>query len=431
MWNGSYASRSGAKFVTTGLFFCLFLVASAQAQTGFDVGICVHLADNPDMLPRQLSLIGEAGANSVRDDVHWSHVEPQKGHLIIPPGVDDLVNQALKANVQPLLILDYGNSFYDSGNKPVTPEALSAFARFAAFVVQHFKGRVHMYEMWNEWDDTTGGTRRGTPQEYARFLRVVYPAVKANDRSAVFLAGAISVGGLDFLSAMLSAGALGSFDALSIHSYNFSKHTRTADGWAQDMLATEAVIHRYTGGRDIPLYVSEMGWPTYSGPGGSSPKEAATLLAQMFLLARTMNFLKGIWWYNFRDDGFDESKVGDTFGLVDPNLKPKPAFVALKEVASIVREAWAVEALPTDSQSLHAVIFRLQGDKQVLALWNTSQAGVIQVRVIGSTPLQIQSVLSDNSDVHPIRASTTEQTLGVSDIPMLITGSKLSLKKSN
>jgi len=175
---------------------------------------------------RQLSLIGEAGANSVRDDVHWSHVEPQKGHLIIPRGVDDLVNQALKANVQPLLILDYGNSFYDSGNKPVTPEALSAFARFAAFVVQHFKGRVHMYEMWNEWDDTTGGTRRGTPQEYARFLRVVYPAVKANDRSAVFLAGAISVGGLDCLSAMLSAGALGSFDALSIHPYNFSKHTR-------------------------------------------------------------------------------------------------------------------------------------------------------------------------------------------------------------
>ena len=114
------------------------------------------------MLPSSLSLISQAGANSVRDDVPWDQVERLKGQLAMPSGVDDLVNQALKANVQPLLILDYGNPFYDSGEKPISPQALSAFARYAVFVVQHFKGRVHRYEMWNEWNVSTGNSAAAT-----------------------------------------------------------------------------------------------------------------------------------------------------------------------------------------------------------------------------------------------------------------------------
>jgi Cellulase (glycosyl hydrolase family 5) len=419
-----------AQFSKTAILFCLFLAAIAQAQSRFNVGISVHLVDSPTMVPGQLSLIAQTGANSIRDDVHWSHVEREKGHLAIPSEVDDLVNQAVKANVQPLLILDYGNSFYDGGDKPLSSEALGAFARYAAFVVQHFKGRVHMYEMWNEWDDTAGHTHRGTAQDYVRFLRVVYPAVKAKDPSAVFIAGAIA-GGLDPLSAMLSAGAVGYFDALSTHPYNFSRHTRTADVWAQDMLATEAVIHRYTGGHDLPLYITEMGWPTNTGPVGSSPKEAAVDLAQMFLLARTMPFLKGIWWYDFRDDGWDQTNKEDNFGLVDPNLKPKPAFAALQTVAPIVKDASSVEELSTGSPSLHALRFCFRGNNQVLALWNKNQTGVIRIHVTGSTPLKIRSVEPDDPNVYPIGTGAKEQTIEISNTPMLITGTNLSVRGSN
>ena len=425
MWSGWCVEMHGARLAGIGILSCLLFGVSLQAQTTFIVGICAHLADNPTPLPSQLTLIGQTGANSVRDDAHWSRVEAAKGHLAIPAGLDDLVDQALKTNVQPLFILDYGNSFYDGGRKPASPEALSAFARYAVFVVQHFKGRVHMYEMWNEWDDTAGGTHPGTPQDYVRFLRVVYPAAKAADPSAVFLAGAVSAGGLDWLSGMLSAGALGFFDAISTHPYNFSRHTRTTDGWATDMLATEGVIHRYTGGHDLPLYISEMGWPTYSGPGGSSPKEAAAFLAQMFLLARTMDFIRGIWWYDFRDDGSDLTKAGDNFGLVDPSLKPKPAFTALKAVATVVRDASTVEVLPTGNPSLRALRFRLNGDNQLLALWDTNRAGAIRVHVKGSVPLQIRSIDTDGYDALAVGADTKEQTIEISGTPVLITGAIL------
>jgi hypothetical protein len=333
--------------------------------------------------------------------------------------------------VQPLLILDYGNSFYDGGDKPTTSEALDAFARYAAFVVRHFKGRVHMYEMWNEWNVNTGNTSPGTPQDYVRFLKVVYPAVKTIDPSSVFLAGAIAGLNLDWLSAMLSDGGLGSFDALSIHPYLFNESRRTADAWAQDMLATETAIHRHTGGHDIPLYITEMGWPTNNGPGGSSPRDAAVDLAQMFLLARTMPFLKGIWWYDFRDDGWDQTNPEDNFGLVDPNLKPKPAFAALQAVAPLAKDASSVEELSAGGPSLHALRFRFLGDNQVLALWSKSQTGVIRIRVRGSSPLQIRSVESDDPNVYPMGTGAKEQTIEISNIPVLVTGTNLSLQGSD
>jgi polysaccharide biosynthesis protein PslG len=420
----------GAKLAGVAVFVCLFLATTAHAQSPFDIGISVHLAGNPGMLSSSLALISQAGANSVRDDVPWAQVERVKGQLAMPSGVDNLVDQALKANVQPLLILDYGNPFYDSGEKPVSPQALTAFARYAVFVVQHFKGRVHRYEMWNEWNVTTGNTRSGTPQEYVQFLRVVYPAVKAIDPSAVFIAGAIGGLKLDWLSAMLSAGAIGSFDALSIHPYNFGRSTRTGDVWAQDMLATEAAIHRYTEGRDIPLYITEMGWPTYSGSTGISPKQAGVYLAQMFLLARTMTFIKGIWWYDFRDDGWDTSNKENDFGLVDPNLKPKPAFAALATVVPIVRDTLGVEDLPTGSPSLRALRFRLHGDNQVIALWNTSQAGLIGVHVMGSVPLQVRSIEPESSD-DATAPNAKERTIQISDMPVLVSGASLALKSVN
>jgi polysaccharide biosynthesis protein PslG len=411
------------RYTSTAIVFCLLLATLARAQTGFNIGVSVHLAAHPATLPGQLSLIGQAGATSVRDDVSWDHIEMEKDHLVMPSGFDDLVNQAVKANLQPLLILDYGNGFYDSGGKPASPQALSAFARYAAFVVLHFKGKVHMYEMWNEWNTTTGNTHAGTPQDYVRLLRVVYPAVKAIDPSAVFIAGAIGGKDLNWLSAMLSAGAMGSFDALSIHPYNFGQPVRTGDAWAQDMLATEGVIHRYTSGRDLPLYITEMGWPTYSGAKGISPQESATYLAQMFLLARTMKFLRGIWWYDFRDDGWDENNKENDFGLVRPDLTPKTAFATLKAVAPVVRNALSVEDL--SSPSLRVLRFRLAGNHQVLALWKVNQAGAIRVQVRGTTPLQIRSTQATGNDAG---AGAMEQTIEISPIPVLVSGDNLAVR---
>jgi polysaccharide biosynthesis protein PslG len=410
------------KHATIALSLVLLLHGPVWAQTSFQIGISVHLGSRPGKTTRQLGLIAQAGATSIRDDVSWDSVEQEKGHLAVPSGIEDEVNQTLQAHLEPLLILDYGNRFYDAGAKPTSPEALSAFTRYAAFVVGHFKGRVHFYEMWNEWNLTAGNTRDGKPEEYVRFIRVVYPAVKAVDPSAVFLAGAIGGSSrLGWLSRMLSAGAPGYFDGLSIHPYIFGKSRPTGDAWAKEMLATESVIHRYTAGQDLPIYVTEIGWPTY---GGISQEAAGAYLAQMFLLARTMKFLKGIWWYDFRDDGWDKSNQENDFGLVNRDLTPKPAFTALTLVAPIVTDALQVEDLPTGNPSVRALRFRLNGSNQVLALWNTGQKAT-RLRVAGSGHLQVRSV--EPNDSHGTDTSAKERLVDLSGIPVLVTGMNLEI----
>ncbi len=405
------------------LCFCMLYAATAPAQSNFQIGISVHLTRDPAGIPAQLGLVRSAGAVSIRDDVPWARVERQKGQLIMPAAVDELVNQALQADLQPLLILDYGNPLYDAGDKPLSPEALSAFARYAVFVTRHFKGRVHAYEMWNEWNGTVANTRRGSPEDYVRFLKVVYPAVKAVDPSAVLVGGAVAGLKLDWLSSMLAAGGVGFFDALSIHPYNFSQPDRTAHAFAQSVVATESIIHRYTGGRDVPLYITEMGWPLFGGPGGISLEQQASLLAQMFLTARTMPFLKGIWWYDLRDDGSDPNNKENNFGLVDPSLKPKPSYVALAAVAPLVSDASAVEVLSPPAPSLRALRFTFAGGRQVVAMWNTNETGSTKVDVAGSSRFYVRSIMADQ-DANP--AGVTKLIVEVSGSPLLIRGSGLS-----
>jgi len=425
------AQTQRAVRVSTVLCFCILCAGKVWAQAAFEIGVSVHLANDPGQVSSQLNLAGQAGVTSIREEVLWAEVERQKGSLAIPPSVDNLVNQALHSGFRPVLILDYGNQFYDSGDKPLSPQALNAFVRNAVYVTQHFKGRVNTYEMWNEWNGMVGNTHRGAAQDYVRFLQVVYPAVKAVDPSAVFIGGAIGGFKPEWLAAMAAAGGLRFCDALSIHPYNFDQPARNPDGWAQELLDTEGIVHRYTGGHDVPLYITEMGWPTYDGPGGSSPQEQATFLAQMFLLARTMPFLKGIWWYDLRDDGWNKSNKEDNFGLVDPNLKSKPAFVALRAVAPIVRGASRVERLPASTPSLHAIRFDLVGKEQVLALWNANPRAVTRVHVTGVGPLQSRSIGANTGNGSDIAPPSNNATVELSDSPVLITGASLSFNNVN
>ena len=100
MCNRQRDEPPGTRLAGIAVCVCLLFASTAHAQSPFDIGISVHLAGNPGMLPSSLSLISQAGANSVRDDVPWDQVERLKGQLAMPSGVDNLVNQALKANVQ-------------------------------------------------------------------------------------------------------------------------------------------------------------------------------------------------------------------------------------------------------------------------------------------------------------------------------------------
>jgi hypothetical protein len=84
--------------------------------------------------------------------------------------------------------------------------------------------------------------------------------------------------------------------------------------------------------------------------------------------------------------------------------------------------------MPTGT-SLRALRFRLHGDRQVIALWNTNQAGTIRVHVMGSVPLQVKSTEPESVDA--TAPSAKERIIEISDMPLLVSGASLALKSVN
>ena len=327
------------------VFLLLASVLAAPAvepvkSSGFTVGVCTHFSQDKGLLPANLSLIRQAGVTSIRDEVGWRSIETEKGRLQMPEEWDTFVRRAASAGLQPMLILDYGNPFYDNGDKPLSDEATEAFTRYSEFVVRHFKGVVKHYEIWNEYDIKIGSKTAGSAENYARLIKKVYPRIKAIDPSITVYGGAMTPTGVrnGWLEKMLVEGSLPYMDVVSIHTYNYSKpgRERTPEAWAVWMQEVEDLIAKHNNGKQAPLYVTEMGWPNQIDKRGAPPRVSADFLSRMYLLSRTLPFMKGIWWYDFQDDGWNATYNEENFGIVRPDLTPKPPYFALAGVAGLV-----------------------------------------------------------------------------------------------
>lgn len=130
------------------------------------------------------------------------------------------------------------------------------------------------------------------------------------------------------------------------------------------------MLAQYHGGTDIPFYVTEMGWPTHITKGGTDPELSASYLARLYLLARTSPAFKGLWWYDFQDDGWKPEYNEDNFGLVRPDLTPKPAFHVLADISELVGKGQYVGALATDDEHLRGLHFTRVG-RDYWLLWSS------------------------------------------------------------
>jgi hypothetical protein len=402
----------------------LIFAGMAVAQQSFVVGVCTHFGQNKGDVQANLNLIQQLGVNSIRDEVFWQGVEPERGHYAIPRNSEYFVNAAAAAGLKPLLSLDYGNPLYDRADKPTSDEAIEAYARYAEFVVRHFQGKVSMYEIWNEWNGGVGKTTPGTPEAYVKLLKIVYPRLKAIDPKLVIIAGAVSGGGVrgPWLKQMLDAGALQSADAISFHQYIFSSNGpgKLPETLLQNIAKVEELIRTYNNNQDFPLFLTETGWPTNTGKSATSLQEAGDLAAQTVLLTHSLSYLQGMWWYDFQDDGLNPEKTEDNFGLVHIDLTPKPGFVAIRSVMRWLQGADFTSLLKISDSTVHGVEFRLPDGQTGVAMWKFGP-GSSRVRVNGANTLQTALANSPSS-----AGSSTQ--IEVTQTPVWLTGSSLQIQ---
>lgn len=349
----------------------------------FDVGVCTHFSQDKGSVELNIKSMNNAGISSIRDEVGWGRLERVKGEFIMPERYDKYVRHAVQEGIDVMLILDYSNPFYDDGDRPRSPEAIEGFCKYSEFVVKHFGEQVRYYEIWNEWDIPIGLPQRhkekdgkrnmGSAEDYFNLLKPVYKRIKAMAPDIPVMGGCPTPGGVrgGWLDKFIQLGGLDYCDILSIHTYNYGAkgYDKTPEAWHAWMEEIQIMLREHSNGIDKPFCVTEMGWPTHVGERGTSPKLSGSYLGRLYLLSRTLPLFTGMWWYDYQDDGWNRKYNENNFGIVRPDLTPKPAYYVMADVSNLVRSSEFINRLDTPDENLWILRFK-NAREDVWAIWS-------------------------------------------------------------
>ncbi len=389
----------------------------------FIVGACTHLGFRQGILSENLSTLKQAGIMAPRDELSWSGCEKEKGKLEIPPHYPTFVEAATGMGLIPLNILDYGNKLYDDGGYPRSPEAVDAFARYSEFVATTFKSKIRFHQVWNEWDGGCGMPKelrgKGDPEAYMNLLKTVYPRLKKVDPSIVVVSNSVCTGD-KYLEKLLDLGLVENCDVVALHTYNYGEAARTPEDWRDRMEKVDGMLRSHNGGKEVPLFVTEMGWPTQIDARGTTPEEYASFLARLYLLARTFSYVKGLWWYDYQDDGWDWKYNENNFGMVRPDLTPKPSYFAMTDISGLVAKGDFVERIDTGDKAIWALKFKLPDGKDCLALWSSHRQDGWQVTLTDAGAKKPVTCLKVGTGMRVTRAWGTRDWIAKRDDPLKV-----------
>ena len=158
------------------------------AQSRWSVG-CECLDRDMAVFENYKTYVGELGVGYARVQSGWAKCEKQKGKYDFG-WLDAIVDGLIAQGVRPWMCLCYGNPVYGAAeglggavfsDKPT----LEAWGRYVREVCRRYKGKVSMYEVWNE---PCLGSGVKYASAYASIFCTTVSAIRAEDKD-VAIAG--------------------------------------------------------------------------------------------------------------------------------------------------------------------------------------------------------------------------------------------------
>jgi len=247
----------------------------------------------------------------------------------------------------------------------------------------------------NEWDN------QGDPQwakHLSDYQQQLYKAVKDSDKlRAKPVVGPSFVNPTSFQK--VAPQIEKSFDVANMHSYppNGSPPASNIDG---ELARAAAAAPRK------PAYATETGYRTGGRPQPGN-KPVSPHLAATYLTTLVLEYYRAgvprTYLYELADERHDPKNKNPQqhFGLLNADLKPKPAYTALRNLVSILSTggpatgqmqdpAGALTAL--DGAPIHTLTMQRGDGSQVMALWLTSpdrKVHTVELTLDQSQPVQI------------------------------------------
>ena len=228
--------------------------SSGAAATA--IGACAHVSrDEFDGRGRTFDMMREAGLDCVRTDFDWRACQKEPGGSFDFSRYDRVVDDAATRGISTLPILCAPPHWA----RPVT-EHLDAWRAFVRATATHFKGRIPVYEIWNE-ENHAGFWPNPNASDYAVALRAAYGEIKAADPAARVCFGGTAGADSRFIEAAYRAGAKDFFDILAIHPYCAPQPPEYFLDEALGRIRGVMVRH---GDAEKPIWITEIGWPTHT-----------------------------------------------------------------------------------------------------------------------------------------------------------------------
>ena len=282
--------------------------------------------------------------------------------------------------------------------------------------VTHFKGRVHVWEIWNE-PDLGQLFWSGTPAQYAQLLKVGYQAVKAADPDATVLFAGLAywsnpsyyVSILDELKALDGAADNDHyFDAMSLHLYSNVYQIRD--------VATEIQVNMASRVGPHPIWLTETGVPLWDEWPDGTPEslrinrataaEAASYVIEAFAEARAIGIERFLFFRNHDDYmSLHGTDLHEYFGLIRNDLSLRPSYVAFQVAAQYLYGENQISG-PFSGDGVRRITFWGTPRGRIDVLWNETgttlayshtallpSATVVDVQGITQTVTATDSVL--------------------------------------
>ena len=303
--------------------------------------------DPPDQVVAEIQLMRRAGVQWLRLPLRWHWLEPQPG-LFKWDRIDPVVDRAGGAGLKLLAVLG-GTPAWASGvpAQRVTPGsnwdafapvADREFADYVARVVEHFRGRVQAYELFNEPNSANHWQPAPDARRYVDLLCAGYRAAKRVDPHALIVAGGLNGNGLthgpakspNFLASIYAGGGAHCFDVLAIHPFAHP----TEDGLiGLQAWLDETRDYMMARGDRRPLWLTEVGWSTGQRQWGHSTISEASQAAWVQAVYHDLEGAQRVFWYNFKDVRANASNPEFQWGWLRYDLTPKVAYWSFNGLA--------------------------------------------------------------------------------------------------
>jgi hypothetical protein len=365
--------------------------------------------------PEEYTLLDEMGVKWILYTFYWHRIEWERDQFDFSH-YDSYVDQGKAAGKKIVAVLAYDVPWLypdGKGRRYIAPENIPLFLNFVEKTIEHFRGRVDVWEIWNEpnfmfW--------KGSNREFFELAKLTAFKIRETDPHAYIIGGAFWRVPKSFIRGMFKAGAFEYVNGLAFHPYAVNPEASVR---LYDTFIAVLSEFNYSG----PLWITEVGYPTggWYPTSVSEDKQPAYVVKTITGIAA--RGARALLWYEL----FDSYSKGDSqepgnseayFGLVYPDYNRKKGSYAYSLCAAyLAGREYRPDLIEKNNIPKTFIVFYF-ADKtgsNTLVLWNDKNA-VIPIHISLGNPGLLHDVSTGENTIIP-----GEAALDIGSMPVILT----------